>query len=124
MRPLLPAIRIPTLVLRHKDESIPDHACRYLAEMIPGARYVVIPGYNHLPWVGDFEPWASALEEFVTGHTPAAAQTTEYWRLSSSPTSSARRNERHRWATVNGAPCSIASSQQCGERSSATAAVK
>jgi class 3 adenylate cyclase len=77
VRPLLPTIRTPTLVLRFDNESTPDHAARYLAEKIPGARYTVLPGYNHLPWVNDFEPWAAALEEFVTGETP----TVEYDRV-------------------------------------------
>ena len=70
VRPLLPSVRAPTLVLRRENETMPDHACRYLAENIPGAQYVVVPGYDHLPWVDDIEPWAAALEEFLTGRVP------------------------------------------------------
>ena len=68
VRPLLPAIRVPTIVLRRSDEAIPDNACRYVADRIPGATYHVVPGYDHVPWSGDPEPYAAAIEEFVTGH--------------------------------------------------------
>ena len=68
VRPLLPSIRVPTLVLRRSDECIPDHASRYVAERIPDSRYVVLNGYDHIPWVGEVEPYVAAIEEFVTGH--------------------------------------------------------
>lgn len=68
VRPLLPAIRVPTIVLRRSDEAVPDNACRYVADRIPGATYHVVPGYDHVPWVGELEPYAAAIEEFVTGH--------------------------------------------------------
>ena len=50
---ILPAIRVPALVLHRTD----DRLCkveegRYLAERIPGVRYVELPGEDHIPWVG------------------------------------------------------------------------
>src|SRR5262244_2130241 len=69
VRHLLPAIRVPTLVLhRAGDELVPVRAGRYLAEHIPGARYAEIPGTDHL--VLDMETQdviADQIEEFITG---------------------------------------------------------
>jgi class 3 adenylate cyclase/pimeloyl-ACP methyl ester carboxylesterase len=67
VRALLPAIKVPTLVLRRSDEIAPRRACEYLAEHIDGARYLEVPGVDHLPWLGDGEPVVAAIEEFVTG---------------------------------------------------------
>jgi class 3 adenylate cyclase len=73
VRPILPAVRVPTLVMhRTGDRTIPAEAGRYLAERIPGARYVEMPGDDHLPWVGDAERVVGEIEEFLTGmrHRP------------------------------------------------------
>ena len=40
---------------------------RYMAEHIPGARYVELPGADHLPCVGDSDPILDEIEEFLTG---------------------------------------------------------
>ena len=69
--PALPLITAPTLVLHRRDEAIPVEQARYLAEHIPGARLIELPGADHLPWIGDFEAVAGAVEEFVTGARPA-----------------------------------------------------
>ena len=69
VRHLLPAIRVPTLVLhRAGDELVPVRAGRYLAERIPGAKYAEIPGADH--FVTDQETQdviADQIEEFITG---------------------------------------------------------
>jgi pimeloyl-ACP methyl ester carboxylesterase/DNA-binding CsgD family transcriptional regulator len=54
VRDLLPQIAVPTLVLaRERDRVISvDHA-RYVADRIPGATYLELPGEDHLPFVGD-----------------------------------------------------------------------
>src|SRR5713101_3665480 len=69
VRHLLPAIRVPTLILhRAGDELVPIRAGRYLAEHIPGAKYAEIPGTDHL--VLDRETQdiiADQIEEFITG---------------------------------------------------------
>ena len=69
VRHLLPALRVPTLILhRADDELVPVRAGRYLAEHIPGATYAEIPGTDHL--VLDLETQdviADKIEEFITG---------------------------------------------------------
>ncbi|MFL5781041.1 MAG: adenylate/guanylate cyclase domain-containing protein [Thermoleophilaceae bacterium] len=66
-RPALPLIAASTLVIHRRDEVIPVVQARYLAEHIAGARLLELPGVDHLPWIGDSEAVASAVEEFVTG---------------------------------------------------------
>jgi len=71
VRDVLPAIRVPTLVLhRRGDRAVNVRAGRYLAEHIPGARFVEMSGIDHLPWVGDANAIADEVEEFVTGVRP------------------------------------------------------
>jgi class 3 adenylate cyclase len=68
VRAVLPTIRVPTLVLhREGDRVIPPDTSRYMAEHIPGARYVDLPGIDHLPWVGEPETVLGEIEEFLTG---------------------------------------------------------
>jgi class 3 adenylate cyclase len=43
---------------------------RYIADHIPGAKYVELPGADHLPWING-EDIAAEVEEFVTGSRPA-----------------------------------------------------
>jgi class 3 adenylate cyclase len=66
VRALLPTIRVPTLILHRDDELLDVRNAHYLAERIPGARLVVLPGRDHLPWV-DQERFMDEVEEFVTG---------------------------------------------------------
>jgi class 3 adenylate cyclase len=68
LRPALPAIQVPTLVIHRKDNraALVEHG-RYLAEHIPGAKYVELPGEEHLPYVGDSETIVAEIEEFLTG---------------------------------------------------------
>jgi class 3 adenylate cyclase len=64
----LPAVSVPTLVLhREGNRYIHLGAGRYLAEHIPGARLVVLPGDDHLFFVGDTDALADEIEEFLTG---------------------------------------------------------
>jgi pimeloyl-ACP methyl ester carboxylesterase len=71
VRHLLPAIRVPTLIFhRAGDALVPVAAGRLLAERIPGARYVELPGGDHLFQSLDqdlLERFADEVEEFVTG---------------------------------------------------------
>ncbi len=54
VRHVLPMIRVPTLVLhRRHDVVVPVESGRYVAQHIPGARFVELPGRDHAPWVGD-----------------------------------------------------------------------
>jgi class 3 adenylate cyclase len=66
-RSVLGSISAPTLVMhRSGDRAAPVSWGRYLAEHIPGARYVELDGIDHLPMV-DPEPILDELEEFLTG---------------------------------------------------------
>ena len=68
VRALLPTVRVPTLVLQHTDDSlIPPEWGKYVADHIPGAKYVELPGRNMYHFV---EPWRASfreIAEFVTG---------------------------------------------------------
>jgi pimeloyl-ACP methyl ester carboxylesterase len=71
VRPLLPAIRVPVAILhRAGDVAVDISHARYMAEHIPGARYVEFPGSDHLPWIGDTEPVVAEIQELVTGTRP------------------------------------------------------
>jgi pimeloyl-ACP methyl ester carboxylesterase/DNA-binding SARP family transcriptional activator len=66
IRPLLPHIRTPTLVItRTGDAWLSPENSRYLADHIPGARLLELPGVDHDPWVGDTEQVLAAVEQFV-----------------------------------------------------------
>ncbi len=68
VRAVLSSIRVPALVLhRTGDRAISVEAGRYLADHIPDATFVELPGVDHLPWVGDSERVVSEIEEFLTG---------------------------------------------------------
>jgi class 3 adenylate cyclase/pimeloyl-ACP methyl ester carboxylesterase len=68
VRPVLSAIRVPTLVLHRKDDRVVDVGeGRYLAQRIPGAKYVELSGADHWPWNGDSEPILQEVGEFLTG---------------------------------------------------------
>jgi pimeloyl-ACP methyl ester carboxylesterase len=66
---ILGTIRVPTLVVhRTEDVTIDVEGGRLLAERIPGARYVELPGVDHLPWVGEnAAEILDSIEEFLTG---------------------------------------------------------
>jgi class 3 adenylate cyclase len=68
VRALLVSISVPTLVL-HRDGNryIDVGAGRYLAEHIPHAKFVVLPGADHLYYVGDTDALVDEIEEFLTG---------------------------------------------------------
>jgi pimeloyl-ACP methyl ester carboxylesterase len=68
VRRVLSSIQVPTLILSRTGNRLVDvgHA-RYLAEHIPGARYVELPGEDHLPFTGDAEAILEEIEEFLTG---------------------------------------------------------
>jgi pimeloyl-ACP methyl ester carboxylesterase len=73
VRAILPAIDVPTLVLhREGDRMIAAAQGRYLAESIPGARLVELPGIDHLPFAGDLDGLLDEVEEFLVGSRGAA----------------------------------------------------
>jgi class 3 adenylate cyclase len=71
IRRLLPTIRVPTLVMHRVgdlDASVDEG--RWMAAQIPGARFVDLPGDDHLPWVGDQDTVLDEVQEFLTGVRP------------------------------------------------------
>jgi pimeloyl-ACP methyl ester carboxylesterase/DNA-binding winged helix-turn-helix (wHTH) protein len=68
VRQVLPTIRVPTLVIhRSGDQCLKVEEGRYVAEKIPGAKYVELAGSDHLPFVGDQDSLLDEVEEFLTG---------------------------------------------------------
>jgi pimeloyl-ACP methyl ester carboxylesterase/DNA-binding CsgD family transcriptional regulator len=68
VRDVLPRIKVRTLLLHRTDDSWIDvgHA-RYLAQHIPSAIYIELPGADHRPWLGDVDAIADEIEVFLTG---------------------------------------------------------
>jgi class 3 adenylate cyclase len=72
VRSILPVIQVPTLVLhRSGDRAVNVGQGRYLAEHIPGAKFIELPGEEHLWWVGDSNAIVDEIEEFITGERRA-----------------------------------------------------
>ena len=72
VRALLPSVSVPTLVLhRGGNQYVRAEAGRYMAEHIPGATYVELPGADHLFFAGDTDLLMDEVEEFLTGHREA-----------------------------------------------------
>jgi class 3 adenylate cyclase/pimeloyl-ACP methyl ester carboxylesterase len=72
VRPLLPSLTVPALVLhREGDRFIRVGAGRYLADHIPNAKYVELPGDDQLFFVGDTDGLLDEIEDFLTGRRQA-----------------------------------------------------
>jgi len=70
VRPILPTIAVPTLVLhRTGDLDSRVEEGRYIAGRIPGARFVELPGADHFPAI-DADQILDEVEEFLTGVRP------------------------------------------------------
>ncbi len=73
IREVLPAIRVPTMVLHRDQDSLwPVEGARYISEQIEGAQLVVCEGIDHFPFTGDTESLLGEIEAFLTGsrHVP------------------------------------------------------
>jgi len=71
VRPVLPTIRIPTLVLHCTGDRVVNvENGRYLGRYIPNAKYVELPGTDHFPYLGDADAILAEIEEFLTGVRP------------------------------------------------------
>jgi class 3 adenylate cyclase len=74
VRPILPTISVPTLVIHARDEVIPVQEGRYLADHIAGARMLEVDGDDHAPWLSDPDRILTEVEEFLTGSHAAPPQ--------------------------------------------------
>ena len=72
VRDILPTIRVPTLVLHKRDDRVvPLEEGKYIADHVPGARFVELPGTDHWPWIGHEEA-VEEIQEFLTGMRDSA----------------------------------------------------
>jgi class 3 adenylate cyclase len=68
VREMLPRIHVPTLVMHRSQDGAWDRRhSHYLADHIPGARYVELEGADSLPFIGDSNAIVEEIEEFLTG---------------------------------------------------------
>jgi pimeloyl-ACP methyl ester carboxylesterase len=71
VRHVLPAIRVPTLVLHQRgDMFVPVELGKDFAERVPDAKFVELSGGDHLFWFGDPDETVDQIVEFVTGTRP------------------------------------------------------
>jgi len=71
VRHILPVIRVPSLIIQRLDDQDAHwEEGRYIASHIPGAKFVNLPGGDHLPWVGDSDSIVDEVEAFLTGVRP------------------------------------------------------
>jgi pimeloyl-ACP methyl ester carboxylesterase len=74
VRPILPTISAPTLVIHARDDIVPVQFGRYLADHIPGARYLEVDGETQAPWFTEPDRILTGIEEFLTGRHAAPSQ--------------------------------------------------
>jgi class 3 adenylate cyclase len=75
VRPILPTLTAPTLVIHaREDNAVPVQGGRYLADHIPGARYLEVEGVDHAPFLNEPDKILTEVEEFLTGSHAAPAQ--------------------------------------------------
>jgi class 3 adenylate cyclase len=72
IRGVLGSIQVPVLVMHRTGDRLASvNASRYMAERIPGARLVELPGDEHFPFFGDQDSVVAFTQQFLTGATPA-----------------------------------------------------
>jgi class 3 adenylate cyclase/pimeloyl-ACP methyl ester carboxylesterase len=74
VRAILPTVRVPTLVLHRRNDSlVPVELGRDLATQIPDAKFIDYPGSDHSFWFSDLEGMLGDIEEFITGHRESSS---------------------------------------------------
>lgn len=88
VRDVLADVRAPTLVVARVDDRLIDASGgRLIAEGVPGAQLVELPGSDHFPFLGDMDPFVAELEAFV-----AAGPVLDQASAGSSPRATRARN--------------------------------
>jgi class 3 adenylate cyclase/alpha-beta hydrolase superfamily lysophospholipase len=64
VRPVLPTVPVPALVL-HRDREWYAEASRYVGSHLPSARTVELHGFDHLPWEGDQVAVLDEIENYL-----------------------------------------------------------
>jgi pimeloyl-ACP methyl ester carboxylesterase len=73
VRHVLPTIKVPALIFHAAgDPTIDVRHSRYMAERIPGAKYMELPSADHLPWHADADIVVEEMAEFLTGVRPVS----------------------------------------------------
>jgi pimeloyl-ACP methyl ester carboxylesterase len=67
VRHVLPAIRVPTLMMHGELDHIPIGGARWMAEQIPGARFLELAGARHIPMGETLKTANDEIERFLTG---------------------------------------------------------
>ncbi|HEY3021008.1 MAG TPA: adenylate/guanylate cyclase domain-containing protein [Solirubrobacteraceae bacterium] len=68
VRDVVASVHVPALVLhRRHDRLVNVRHSRWLAEHLPNARLVELPGDDHSIWTGDTAAALSEIQEFLTG---------------------------------------------------------
>ena len=124
VRAVLPTVRVPTLVVQHADDAlIPPAKGKYVADHIPDAKYVELPGRNLYHFV---EPWRESFQEiaeFLTGEQADVADDRVLATvLFTDIVDSTRRPQRS--ATATGMRCSTRTTPSSVRNSSAFAAAR
>jgi pimeloyl-ACP methyl ester carboxylesterase/class 3 adenylate cyclase len=78
VRAILPNVLVPTLVLVRENETTPKggvdvrgaEEAQWIADRIPNATVLVLPGTDYLPWIGDQDALLDEIAAFVTGDRP------------------------------------------------------
>jgi pimeloyl-ACP methyl ester carboxylesterase len=125
VRQILPAVRVPTLVLhRRTDAFIPVEIGRELGAQIPGARYIEYPEGDHiLTAADDVETLLGDIEEFSPDIATAPPPTSSAcWPRCCSPISWIRPAAPQPRVTRNGGSCWTATISLQSRRSKSTAA--
>ncbi|AKS33492.1 adenylate/guanylate cyclase domain-containing protein [Mycolicibacterium goodii] len=106
VRPILPSITAPTLVIHaRRDPAVPVQVSRYIADHIPGARWLEVDGVDHAPWFTEPDRILTEIEEFVTGthaapHNSRRALRTVLFTDIVGSTAHAASNGDERWRAV------------------------
>ena len=125
VRDVLPKIRVPTLVMHRPRERVWDvRHSHYLAEHIPGARYVELEGEDSFPFVGDSDAIVEEVEEFLTGVRSGGELARALLTVMFTDIVDGDRACGSSSATAAGATCSRTTTSACGQSSRASAAVR
>jgi len=75
VRQVLPTIQVPALVIRRRDDPFfSPEEMRFVADMIPSARYTEVPGADSLPWIGQQGAFIATVTEFLASVRDEEAQ--------------------------------------------------
>lgn len=72
VRHVLSSICVPTLLIHRKGDRVANYrGARWMADQIPGAKLLLLPGVDHLPFAGDSNAIFDEVQEFITGVRPS-----------------------------------------------------